>query len=104
MNDNELKKIEQESKDLFTLLREVREEDNATVRIAPYPRLSKEKSIRVNSFWLVAASVLGFVLGITVPRENGYSSKEYTTQFEETNHTVGRSLADGDVNFALLIK
>ena len=103
MNDNELKKIEQESTELFALLREVRDEDNATVRIASCPRLRK-KSLHINPYWLVAASVLGFVLGITVPRENGYSSKEYTTQFEETNHTVGRSLADGDVNFALLIK
>lgn len=104
MNDNEFNKIEQESTELFTLLREVRDEDNANVRIAPYPRLSKEKSLRFNSYWLVAASVLGFVLGITVPRENVYSSKGHTTQLEETNLSVGRSLADGDVNFALLIK
>ena len=103
MNDNELKKIEQESKDLFTLLREVRDEDNATVRIASCPRLRK-KSLHINPYWLVAASVLGLVLGFTVPHENRYPSMEYTTQFEETNHTVGRSLADGDVNFALLIK
>ena len=103
MNDNELKKIEQESKDLFTLLREVREEDNATVRIASCPRLRK-KSLHINPYWLVAASVLGFVLGITVSHENGYSSKEYTAQLADTNHTIGRSLADGDVNFALLIK
>ena len=103
MNDNEFEKIEQESTELFALLREVRDEDNATVRIASCPRLRK-KSLHINPYWLVAASVLGFVLGITVSHENGYSSKEYTAQLAETNHTIGRSLADGDVNFALLIK
>ena len=103
MNDNEFEKIEQESMELFALLREVRDEDNATVRIASCPRLRK-KSLHINPYWLVAASVLGFVLGITVPRENVYSSKGHTTQLEETNLSVGRSLADGDVNFALLIK
>ena len=103
MNDNEFEKIEQESTELFALLREVRDEDNATVRIASSPRLRK-KSLRINPYWLVAASVLGFVLGITVSHENGYSSKEYTAQLADTNHTIGRSLADGDVNFALLIK
>ena len=103
MNDNEFEKIEQESTELFVLLQEVRDEDNATVRIASCPRLRK-KSLHINPYWLVAASVLGFVLGITVSHENGYSSKEYTAQLADTNHTIGRSLADGDVNFALLIK
>ena len=104
MNDNEFEKIEQESTELFALLREVRDEDNASVRIAPYPRLSKKKYLRINPYWLVAASVLGFVLGIAVPREDRHSSKEHTAQFAATKHSIGRSLADGDVNFALLIK
>ena len=103
MNDNELKRIEQESAELLALLHEVREEDNATVRIAPCPRPSK-KSLRISPYWLVAASVLGFVLGIAVPRENKYSSKEYTTLLADTSYTIGRSLAAGDVNFALLVK
>ncbi|MBR5593983.1 MAG: hypothetical protein IKW46_07925 [Bacteroidaceae bacterium] len=104
MNDDELKKIEQESTELFALLREVRDEDNVTVRIPPsLPRLNK-KSLRINPYWLVAASVLGFVLGIAIPRENRCTSQECTTQFADTGHTTGRSLADGDVNFVLLIK
>lgn len=103
MNDNEFEKIEQESTELFALLREVRDEDNATVRIASCPRLRK-KSLHINPYWLVAASLLGFVLGFTVPHENRYPSMEYTTQLADTCHAIGRSLADGDVNFALLIK
>ena len=104
MNDNELKRIEQESAEVLTLLREVRDEDNATVRIAPCPRPSKKKHLRISPYWLVAASVLGFVLGIAVPRENRYSAKEYTTLLADTSYTIGRSLAAGDVNFALLVK
>ena len=103
MNDNDFEKIEQESTELFALLREMRDEDNATVRIASCPRIRK-KSLRINPYWLVAASVLGFVLGIIVPHENGYSSMGHTTQLADTCHAIGRSLADGDVNFALLIK
>lgn len=103
MNDNEFEKIEQELTELFALLREVRDEDNAAVRIVSCPRLRK-KFLRINPYWLVAASVLGFVLGITVPHENGYPSMWHTTQLADTCHTVGCSLADGDVNFALLIK
>lgn len=103
MNDNELKRIEQESTELFALLREVHDEDNETVRIAPCPRI-KKKALRINPYWLVAASIFGFVLGIAVPRENIDYSKEHTTQLADTNHAIGRSLAAGDVNFALLIK
>ena len=103
MNDNELKRIEQESTELFALLHEVHDEDNETVRIAPCPRI-KKKVLRINPYWLVAASVLGFVLGIAKPRENRCSSQEYTTQFADTGHTTGCSLADGDVNLALFIK
>lgn len=103
MNDNELKRIEQESAELLALLHEVRDEDNAAVRIAPCPRPQK-KSLRISPYWLVAASVLGFVLGVAVPREPRYSAKEYTTLLANTSYTIGRSLAAGDVNFALLVK
>ena len=104
MNENELKRIEQESAALLSLLREVRDEDNATIRKAPCPRPSKRRSLRISPYWLVAASVLGFVLGMAVPREDRYPSKEYTTLLADTSYTIGRSLAAGDVNFALLVK
>ena len=104
MNDNELKRIEQESAELLALLHEVREEDNAAVRTAPCPRPSKKKSLRISPYWLVAASVLGFMLGMAVPRDTGIAAREYTTLLADTSHTLGRSLAAGDVNFALLVK
>ena len=104
MNDNELKRIEQESAELLALLHEVRDEDNAALRIAPCPRPSKKKSLRISPYWLVAASVLGFVLGMAVPRNNGFATPEYTTLLADTSYTIGRSLASGDINFALLVK
>ena len=104
MNDNELKRIEQESTELLALLHEVREEDNATIRTAPCPRPSKRRSLRISPYWLVAASVLGFMLGMAVPRDTGIAAREYTTLLADTSHTLGRSLAAGDVNFALLVK
>lgn len=104
MNDNELKTMEQESAELFALLREVRDEDNASVRIAPSPCPGKKRSLRISPYWLVAASVLGFVFGMSVPRGNGCYPKDYTAQLADTSYMVGRSLASGDVNFALLIK
>ena len=104
MNDNEQKRIEEESAELLALLHEVRDEDNATVRIAPCPRPSKKKSLRISPYWLVAASVLGFVLGMAVPRNNGFATPEYTTLLADTSYTIGRSLASGDINFALLVK
>ena len=104
MIDNELKRIEQESAEVLALLHEVREEDNATVRIAPCPRPSKKKNLRISPYWLVAASMLGFVLGMAIPRENTFSKQEYTTLLADTSYTIGRSLAAGDINFALLVK
>ena len=104
MNDNELKTMEQESAELFALLREVRDEDNASVRIAPCPCPGKKRSLRISPYWLVAASVLGFMLGMAVPRDTGIAAREYTTLLADTSHTLGRSLAAGDVNFALLVK
>jgi len=104
MNENELKRTEQESAALLTLLREVRDEDNATIRKSPCPRPGKRRSLRISPYWLVAATVLGFMLGMAVPRDTGIATREYTTLLADTSHTPGRSLAAGDVNFALLVK
>ena len=104
MNENELKRIEQESASLLSLLREVRDEDNATIRTAPCPRPCKRRSLRIRPYWRVAASVLGFMLGMAVPRDTDIAAREYPTLLADTSHTLGRSLAAGDINFALLVK
>ena len=104
MNDNELKKMEQESAELLDLLREVRDEDNATIT----PRQCKPhvQKVRrtISPYWLVAASVLGFVLGMAMPRQSATPTDESPyTLLADTSYTTGRSLAAGDVNFALLV-
>ncbi|MBR5149197.1 MAG: hypothetical protein IKV15_08400 [Bacteroidaceae bacterium] len=33
-----------------------------------------------------------------------FSKQEYTTLLADTSYTIGRSLAAGDINFALLVK
>jgi hypothetical protein len=104
MNDNELKRMEQESAELLALLREVREEDNVSVHMAPCPRPNRKAGLRISPYWLVAASLLGFVLGMAIPRESSASAQEYTTLLADTSYTIGRSLAAGDINFALLVQ
>jgi hypothetical protein len=48
--------------------------------------------------------VLGFVLGIAVPRHSSTLPEESPyTLLADTSYTTGRSLAAGDVNFALLV-
>ena len=74
----------------------------ASMTDAAQAQTEKETAQKVET--LVAASVLGFVLGIAVPRENRYSSTEYTTLLADTSYIIGRSLAAGDINFALLVK
>ena len=64
----------------------------------------QKKSLHISPYWLVAASMLGFVLGMAIPRENTFSKQEYTTLLADTSYTIGRSLAAGDINFALLVK
>lgn len=103
MNDNELKRMEQESAELLALLRETRDEDNATFT----PRQCKPYATKVrrniSPYWLVAASILGFVLGLAIPRNTLPTESEFTTLLADTSYTTGRSLAAGDVNFALLV-
>ena len=105
MNDNELKRMEQESASLLDLLREVRDEDNRSFtpgECKPYG-VSVKVRRAISPYWLVAASLLGFVLGVAVPRNGGKVSDTAYTLLADSSYTVGRSLASGDVNFSLLV-
>ena len=104
MNDNELKKMEQESAELLDLLREVRDEDNASITPRQCKPYAQKVRRTISPYWLVAASVLGFVLGMAMPRHSSTLSDESPyTLLADTSYTTGRSLAAGDVNFALLV-
>lgn len=53
--------------------------------------------------WLREAELVG-ELGYESLRGTGIAAREYTTLLADTSHTLGRSLAAGDINFALLVK
>ena len=95
--------MEQESAELLALLREARDEDNTIIT----PRHCKPYAQRVrrtiSPYWLVAASVLGFVLGMAIPRGTNEMSEPTYALLADSSYTVGRSLASGDVNFSLLV-
>lgn len=104
MNDNELKRMEQESAEIIGLLREVRNEDNASIRPHQCKPYAQKVRRTISPYWLVAASILGFVLGIAVPRHSSAPTDDLPyTLLVDTSYTTGRSLAAGDVNFALLV-
>ena len=103
MNDNELKRMEQESAQLLDLLRETRDEDNRSFAPRECKPYAKKVRRTISPYCLVAASLLGFVLGVAVPRSGGRVSDTAYTLLADTSYTAGRSLASGDVNFALLV-
>ena len=104
MNHNELKRMEQESAELLALLREARDEDNATITPHHCKPYAQKLRRAISPYWLVAASVLGFVLGIAVPRHSSTPTEESPyTLLADSSYTTGRSLAAGDVNFTLLV-
>lgn len=103
MNDNELKRMEQESALLLDLLHEARDEDNRSFTPRECKPYIKKPRRTISPYWLVAASLIGFVLGIAVPRNSSKVSDTAYTLLADTSYTVGRSLASGDVNFALLV-
>lgn len=104
MNDNELKRMEQESAELLGLLREVHDEDNAVITPRQCKPYAQKVHRTISPYWLVAASVLGFVLGMAMPRGTNEVSEPTTyTLLADSSYTVGRSLASGDVNFSLLV-
>ena len=63
MDNNELKRMEQESTQLLDLLREARDEDNRSFAPRDCKPYAKKVRHAISPYWLVAASLLGFVLG-----------------------------------------
>ena len=103
MNDNELKRMEQESASLLGLLREVRDEDNCSFTRSECKPYATKVRRSISPYWLVAASLLGFVLGVAVPRNGEKVSDTAYSLLADSSYTVGRSLASGDVNYSLLV-
>ena len=109
MNDNELKRKELENADILELLHEIRNEENSSLtprECRPYTK--RERSL-VSPYWLVAASVIGFVIGIAMPKGMPDVHDDALAQERNGNSAVsiadnsaGKSIASGDVNLKLL--
>lgn len=108
MTDDELQAIENESAHLLSLLREQRDEENAMLtpperNFGPSPTLHAEGSTRrsLSPWWLAAAVFFGIMVGFALPRPHMNSTGAELLSISDTLHS--RSLADGDLNTALLV-
>lgn len=99
---DDLKMMEQESADILALLRETRDEENFSVQAPPCRPYNVGKSVFAAPYWLVAASVMGFALGLAIPRGNVMTHTTLCSIADSCSST-GRSLALGDVNFDLMV-
>ena len=109
MNDNELKRKELENTDILELLHEMRNKENnsfATRECRPY---AKRKRSLVSPYWLVAASMIGFVVGLATQRAvsgitDGVSALALYISDDSIMWVPGTGccIASGDVNLALL--
>lgn len=106
MIEKKLTEIENEkdSQRIFSLLRN--ERDRLEKRIEPPQPVHKLRRTRnrrlISPYWLVAASLIGFVVGIMVPT-NKYTDRpfDYCATVDTIVHN-GHSIAQNDVNTELL--
>ena len=95
---------ERDSQRIFSILREERDRLEEGIQL-PLPvrgqRRSKSKRF-ISPYWLVAASLIGFVVGIMVPRGNNTDNPFDSFACVDTVAYNGYSIAQNDVNTELL--
>lgn len=111
--DGRLAALETQSKLFFDFLKEsVAEEDaNLTLPALDVPQEDSGVSPafpsatphRPSPVWLVAAVLLGFVIGFLMPRGNGFTAFHSFSLIAADSSVCCRSLAEGDVNTTLLV-
>ena len=105
MEKDQLKDLENESKELMDLLKETRDIENSALELPALDEITgKRKRIslrRVSTWWVAAALAAGVVIGNLAPRPSDLKNgSDYaSTYYADTC----RSLADDDINFSLLI-
>ena len=106
MTGNKLTEMENErdSKRIFSILREERDRLEEGIQPPlPVRGQRRSKSWRlVSSYWLVAASLIGFIVGIIVPRGNNTDNSFDSLVCVDTVAYNGCSIAQNDVNAELL--
>lgn len=106
MTEKKLAEMENErdAQRIFSLLREERDRLEEGIR-PPLPvcGLQRSKSKRlISPYWLVAASLIGFIVGIIVPRGNNTDNSFDSLVCADTVAYDGYSIAQNDVNTELL--
>ena len=106
MEKDQLKDLENDSKELLDLLKETRDIENSALELPALDEITGKRKHtytmrRISTWWVAAALAAGIIIGNLAPRaselKNG--SDYASTYYADTC----RSLADGDVNFSLLI-
>lgn len=104
--------LENQSKEFFDLLQETVAEEDARLTLptldipqetptTPHVLPTPERR-HLSPAWLVAAVVLGFVIGYLMPHASSTPSRTISALAADSS-VCCRSLADGDVNTSLLV-
>ena len=106
MTENKLTEMENErdAQRIFSLLREERDRLEEGIQ-PPLPvcGLRRSKSWRlISPYWLVAASLIGFIVGIMVPTGDYADAPFDCSASADTVAYDGYSIAQNDVNTELL--
>ena len=106
MEKDQLKDLENDSKELLNLLKESRDIENSALELPASDEITAKRKQtytlrRVSAWWVAAALAAGVIIGNLSPRATDIKdvSDYASTYYADTC----RSLADGDVNFSLLI-
>ena len=106
MEKDQLKDLENDSQELLNLLKESRDIENSALDLPAIDEITAKRKQtytlrRVSAWWVAAALAAGIIIGNLSPRATDIkdASDYASTYYADTC----RSLADGDVNFSLLI-
>ena len=105
MEKDQLKDLENDSKELLCLLKETRDMENCALDLPPVESITSRRKKRytmrrVSAWWVAAALMAGIIIGNLTTRG---PKPEGTSNYASIYADTCRSLADGDVNFSLLV-
>ena len=106
MTDDKLKELEKEEdiQQFISLLKEERNSSEAAISPRTCrPYLKKRRNLRlISPYWLLAASVAGFIAGFFTPNSIYSNKEEYEFANIDTIASSGYSIAQMDIDASLL--